>query len=69
MFVRQSKSRLKTAPTIYNSAIYQGSFFFDLTGRSRPAAALNPEPLNREPLNLEPLNPEPLNLEPLNLEP
>jgi hypothetical protein len=22
------------------------SFFFDLTGRSRPAAALNPEPLN-----------------------
>jgi hypothetical protein len=27
------------------------SFFFDLTGRSRPEAALNPEPLNPEPLN------------------
>jgi hypothetical protein len=25
------------------------SFFFDLTGRSRPAAALNPEPLDLEP--------------------
>ena len=33
------QSRLKTAPTIYNSAINLGSFFYDLTGRSRPAAA------------------------------
>ena len=34
------QSRLKTAPTIYNSAINIGSFFYDLTGRLRPAAAL-----------------------------
>jgi hypothetical protein len=39
------------------------SFFFDLIGRSRPEAVLNPEPLNLEPLNLEPLNLEPPSLD------
>jgi hypothetical protein len=42
-YVRPSKSRLKTAPTIYNSVMYQCSFFFDLIGCTRLDYILTPD--------------------------
>jgi hypothetical protein len=62
-----SKNRSHNPKTIDS----KHSFFFDLTGRSRPAAALKLEPLNLLTLNPESRtqNPEPLNPEPLNPEP